>query len=80
MNTAAKPEIWNLSIDDTSLMYLNNCSKSTRLGMSDQGMPEYLRGLSLLGLTKQVNNGYQTTLEGEAFLLLPDIRERLRKI
>ncbi len=79
MNTNA-PKIWDITIDDTSLMYLNNCAKSSRLGMVDQGMPEYLQGLSLLGLTKPVNNGYQVTLEGEAFLKLPDIRERLRKI
>ncbi len=76
MNTA--PKIWD--IDDTSLMYLHNCAKTTRMGMVDCGMPDYLQGLSLLGLTKPVGKGYQTTPEGETFLSLPETQERLRNI
>ncbi len=80
MNAQSNVKVWNIEISDTELMYLNNCSKSTRLGMVDCGMPDYLSALAVMGLTRQVNNGYQTTLEGDAFLMRPDIRERIKKL
>lgn len=57
-------------IDNLHLMHLHNCAVSSRMGMVDQGFPRYMKKLQGLGFVKDVNNGYQVTKEGLAYLHL----------
>lgn len=50
-----------MHIESMDLMRLNDCAKSTRMGMVDQGFPMTMKKLEARGLVKAVGPGYQVT-------------------
>ena len=69
-----------LAMDDLLLMRLRDCSISTRLGVADQGFPDYMRRLAALGYVTQVGSGFKVTAAGAEYLKSPSTVERLRKL
>ena len=67
-------------LDAMQLLRLNDCAKTTRMGLIDYGFPRTMRELATMQLVELIGRGHCVTTKGFELLNDPEIVQRLRKI